>query len=280
MDNALEALKGLVDELSTTTKTTEKKEIIERHFAADEKYEGTLRALVALVLNPFKMFYVTSDKVLKHPELKNSAGTLHSNTISLLSDLNSRKLSGHAAIIAINAFLNSQPEEYKDTILNCIDKDLKCRTGVSLINKVHPGLIPEFDVALCNKYKDRKAKVDFTKQRWYASQKRDGCVSGDTLVDIEGVGKMPIRDVVEGNLEGRVLSFNHKTNKAEYCSITGWSKNGSLADPERDSLWYELEDDKGNKIKVTGNHLVFLPRLKAYRRADQLVEGDIIQLND
>ena len=37
--------------------------------------------------------------------------------------------------------------------------------------------------------------------------------------------------------------------------------------------WFEIELENGTKIKLTGNHKVYLPELKCYRRVDEL-KGD------
>jgi len=90
----------------------------------------------------------------------------------LLDDLNTRVITGHEAIECVNGFIVNNVE-HQDLILNLIDKDLKTRAGASLINKVKPNHIPEFDVALAQKYEPEYC--DFEKEVWYASRKLDGC---------------------------------------------------------------------------------------------------------
>jgi len=86
--------------------------------------------------------------------------------------LNDRYITGHSAIGAVNSFVNVYPE-HKELILNLIDKDLKTRAGASLINKVKPKHVPEFDVALAAKYEPKFC--DFENETWLASRKLDGC---------------------------------------------------------------------------------------------------------
>jgi DNA ligase-1 len=63
---------------------------------------------------------------------------------------------------------------YADLIWNIIDRNLKTRSTASMINKVKPGLIPTFDVALAQAYDEKtKKKVDWN-DGWYASRKLDG----------------------------------------------------------------------------------------------------------
>jgi DNA ligase-1 len=116
------------------------------------------------------MYYVTSDHLKKifYPTLGNS----HIDIFELLDELSSRRLSGHQALYDIARFI-SENMEFEDVILNIIDKDLKTRANVSIINSVFPKLIPEFSVALAEKYEDKY--VDFINDQWFVSRKLDGC---------------------------------------------------------------------------------------------------------
>ncbi len=286
-------LQQMVNELKNTSSSNEKKVIL-------AKYPSTQK-LLRYTFDTFKQYYVTSENILKNwssaqiakapnlfgasfrasaaqPNPANTPKTVtkhYSNIFELLDALDAREITGQAAITEIVSFINRRDNiMYKDLILNILDRDLKCRVSTSIVNKVWPGLIPEFNVALANSYWDNEASVDFKKDTWFASRKLDGCVSGDTFIELEGRGKVTIREIVENKISGKVKSYNHKTKKSEYCEIEGWAKNGELLDPEKDSIWYEIETADGRKIKVTGNHLVFLPKLKVYRRADELKAGD------
>ncbi len=284
----LERLQEMVRELQATSSSNDKKEILSRY--------PECKSILYYTYNSFKQYYCSSENVLKNwtssqiakgPNLLGAAKALQSgdsqrsssydDIYQLLDALDGRKITGQAAITEVVSFINRRENiAYKDLILSILDRDLKCRISSSIINKVWPKLIPEFNVALANSYWDNEATVDFKKDRWYASRKLDGCVSGDTIITLENRGDISIREVVENKIQDRVKSYNHKTKKVEYCEIEGWSKNGDLQDPEKDSLWYEIETEDGQKIKVTGNHLLYLPKLKAYRRADELVEGDFV----
>jgi DNA ligase-1 len=99
----------------------------------------------------------------------------------LLDSLKSRKITGHDAIGAVNSFIDTYPE-YEELIHCIIDKDLKTRAGDKIINKAIPDHIPEFSVALADKYEPKL--VDW-KDGWYVSRKIDGarCVA---IVDSNG----------------------------------------------------------------------------------------------
>ena len=81
-------------------------------------------------------------------------------------------LSGHLAISTFKAFMAKYPG-YDDIFYAIIDKDLEIRLGDTEINKVFPGLIPTFDVALAESYEPEKDVVEDGK--WFISHKLDGC---------------------------------------------------------------------------------------------------------
>jgi DNA ligase-1 len=81
----------------------------------------------------------------------------------------------------VNSFIEHY-SEYEELIHCIIDKDLKTRAGDKIINKAIPDHIPEFSVALADKYEPKL--VDW-KDGWYVSRKIDGarCVA---IVDSNG----------------------------------------------------------------------------------------------
>lgn len=155
-------LKTAVDELQADSSSTNKVDILKRHLKDD-----FVRKCFFYAYNPLYQFHVTSGLCRKK---KISAGS-HGDLFSLLDDLRTRTITGHEAVGAVNAFV-SRNEEYADIIYSIIDKDLKTRTAEKVINKAVPGLIPEFEVALSEKF-DEKI-VDFSGSTWYASRKLDG----------------------------------------------------------------------------------------------------------
>ena len=94
----------------------------------------------------------------------------YKNFFDLLDDLKGRAITGHDAIGAVNSFVDKFPE-YEELIHCIIDKDLKTRAGDKIINKAIPDHIPEFSVALADKYDPNI--VDW-KDGWYVSRKIDG----------------------------------------------------------------------------------------------------------
>jgi len=140
--------------------------------------------------SPYITFGVTSDGIKKWmKEKKADAYDLFSEELSvweLLESLSVRELTGYDALRSISKTLGDIPDDLKEVFYNIIDKNLKIRMDAKSINKVIPNLIPVFEVSLCNVYEDRKHKVDFEKDIWYASRKLDGCRC-ITIADNDGI---------------------------------------------------------------------------------------------
>lgn len=159
-------LQSLVNELRTTNSTNKKKEILKKHDDLE------IKKLLIYTFDPFRKYHVTSKNLKK---LKHLSGDYLEfiNITDMLDHLMYRWVTGHNAIRSVNNFINKHPE-HEELIYNIIDKDLRCRTGSKLVNKVWPKLIPQFQVALAQEYKDYSHKINFENQDWYASRKLDG----------------------------------------------------------------------------------------------------------
>ncbi len=160
--NILETTKQFTEEINKTNSTLDKKKVLAKY--------PEMKKLLAEVYNPFKQYYITSKTIQKNNALTSDK---HPQDIfELLILLNSRTVTGHEAIGTVNNFIKVN-NQYEQIIYNIIDKDLKCRTGIKIINDVFPKLIPTFEVALANNFKDISHRIDVTE--YYASHKLDGC---------------------------------------------------------------------------------------------------------
>lgn len=158
----LEDLNNLVEELNNSNSNNDKKEVLEKYPQCQD--------LLYYIYSPFTQFNVTSKNLKKRMDL---AQDTNLDIISLLKQLNNLEITGHKALATVNGFI-VRNSEYKELIYKIIDKNLKTRTDLKTINKVFPNLIPEFNVALANKYEDQAHKIDFENDDWYASRKLDG----------------------------------------------------------------------------------------------------------
>ena len=169
---------GMVRDLRATSSTNDKVGIIEDYCNINNTGASFTKNILLYTYHPAWQYYVTSDNIHKK---KNLSGKYYKNFFDLLNDLKDRKITGHDAIGAVNTFIEHYPD-YEELILCVIDKDLKTRAGDKIINKAIKDHIPEFSVALAEKYESKL--VDWN-DGWYVSRKIDGarCIA---IVDEAG----------------------------------------------------------------------------------------------
>lgn len=169
---------GMVRDLRATSSTIDKQNIIEDYCSSNSAASIFAKNILLYTYHPAWQYFVTSDNLKKKSLLR---GKHYKNLFDLLNDLKNRIITGHDAIGAINSFIDHYPE-YEELIHCVIDKDLKTRAGDKIINKAIKDHIPEFSVALADKYEPKL--VDW-KDGWYVSRKIDGarCVA---IVDEAG----------------------------------------------------------------------------------------------
>lgn len=97
--------------------------------------------------------------------------------------------------------------------------------------------------------------------------KIDGCLNSETIISTED-GPKTIKDICERKYIGKVLSYNIEEEKEEFDEIIGVSIKNNNND------WYEIELESGEIIKITSQHKVWLPKLKCYRKVEDLQEND------
>jgi DNA ligase-1 len=163
MNNDFENLQKFVDDMKSTPSSNKKKEILKKYICNE-----FIMKVLLYTNDEDKTYGITSDKVKKFD--KSPVGVSTGSLFILLDDLCSRKLTGHDALRSVKTFIFNN-QTHRDLIYNIIDKDLETRANASIINKVVPGFIPEFKVALANKYEEKL--VDY-KDEWYGSRKLDG----------------------------------------------------------------------------------------------------------
>jgi len=168
----------MVRDLRETSSTIEKQKIIEDYCNHRSEAASFTKKILLYTYHPLWQYNVTSDNLKKKKSLK---GKKYDLFFDLLEDLRSRVITGHDAIGAVNTFVDQYPE-YEELIHCVIDKDLKTRAGDKIINKAIPNHIPEFSVALADKY---EPKIVDWKDGWYVSRKIDGarCIA---IVDSNG----------------------------------------------------------------------------------------------
>lgn len=216
----LDRLKLFIEESNSTNSNTDKLNVLKK-YSTDVEVCKVLEYTYSI----YKQYNVTSANCKKRSDLV-APETVYIDLFSLLDDLNDRNITGHSAIQAVNKFVQDN-KEYDDIIWSVIDRNLKTRSTITMINKVIPGLIQTFDVALAEAYNEKTAKKVNFDDGWYVSRKLDGVrcicmIDGDsnakfysragneftTLGKIaEAIKKSGIKDIV---LDGEVCILDLK----------------------------------------------------------------------
>ena len=217
MNDDLKRIQDFVDKLKSTNSTNEKIDIIKEYNG-----DGVIEKVLKYTYSPFKQYHVTSKTCKKNNHIiDEECGFI--DLFELLDDLTNRTYTGHDAIAMVNGYTH-QYKDYEDLIYCILDKNLKTRTGADLINKAIPGCVPTFKVALANSYDKQKGKVDFNKQKWFASHKLDGvrCLA---IVDENGTCNFFSRqgktfdtlDTLKNEIEG--LNLRNIVFDGEVCVV-------------------------------------------------------------
>lgn len=116
-------------------------------------------------------FGITSKKYKKFVDSgKSKPHKSYLHLYDLLNALKDRKITGDTAASSLKYFISQYPQ-YEELILRIIDRNLKTRMNTKAVNKVFPGLIPIFEVALAEKYLPKHIKKG---SKYYISRKLDG----------------------------------------------------------------------------------------------------------
>ena len=181
MRTDFQILQDFVEASNATNSNTDKLEVLKTY----TQYESVKKALY-YTYNTFKQYGVTSANCKKNSDLMGHSNT-YGDFFLLLDDLSNRVCTGHTAIANVNRYVQEN-KQYEDLIFNIIDRNLKTRSTASMINKVLPGLIPTFDVALAKAFDEKtQKKVDWS-DCWFVSRKLDG-VRCLTVIDENGEPK-------------------------------------------------------------------------------------------
>ena len=186
LEKDLNYLQSFLDEMNESSSGNHKIATIRKH--ADSVF---LKKVFNYTYNPFKKYGVHT-KVLKKNSHLIAPENLYSDLFQLLDDLAENNLTGHAAIMAVNSFVNELPENLQKLIHYILDRDLRMGASITSVLKIHPNIIPIFKVALAHPYSP--SRVNFQKEEWFGSRKLDGvrCIcrkEGNTVTFYSRNGK-------------------------------------------------------------------------------------------
>ena len=210
----------MVRDLRANSSTLDKADIISAYCFGNTENKIFARKILLYTYHPAWQYYVTSDNLKKKISLR---GKKYENFFDLLDDLKNRVITGHDAIGAVHTFIDSYSNKsnIEELIYCIIDKDLKTRAGDKIINKAIPDWIPEFSVALADKYEPKL--VDW-KDGWYVSRKIDGarCIgivdsNGNTTFYSRAGKTFDTLDVVRSGI--KALNITNVVLDGELCLI-------------------------------------------------------------
>jgi DNA ligase 1 len=159
-------LRQFVEEMNSSNSTNHKVETLTNHL--DDPF---IQKVLHYTYNPYFNFGVSATNLKKRSDLVASTSE-YSDLFELLDTLISRKITGHLAIERTNRFIQDY-QDYADLIYQIIDHNLETRATTTLINRVHPNLIPTFSVALAHDFTKVKG-IELTDGTWRMSRKLDG----------------------------------------------------------------------------------------------------------
>ena len=209
-------INNFLEEMNQTTSSNNKVEVL-------KNCNDNIKKILYYTYNNFLQYNLKKKSLEKNKDLCNKY-TKFNSIFDLLESLNQRLITGHKAIEEVNGFLLNN-KEHKDLFYLILERNLKIRASVKLINKAIPNLIPTFNVALANKFDEKtKKKVDLEKDVWYVSRKLDG-VRCLIVVDEKGKAKSYSRagkqfhtlSLVEKEIES--LGFKNVVYDGEMCIV-------------------------------------------------------------
>jgi hypothetical protein len=194
----------------------------------------------------------------------------------LLTDLSQRKLTGHAARDAVHSLAERfDSNEWNTFLAPVLRRDLRVGISSTTINKICKKTEYEIPIFSCQLAANGEGRPEM-KGTKRLEPKLDGCLSADWVVEFEDGSKVTIKEVVDNKLVGKVRSYNSVNGTVEFNEIIGWAKDG-IDDLVKDYEWFEITLENGKTLPpLTGNHLVYLPKIKCYRRVDLLTDNDVL----
>lgn len=216
MTRDFQKLVEFIEEMNSSNSTNHKIAILEKYL----KF-SFIATVLQYTYHPYKQYGVTSANLKKRSDLCGVEGEEHLDLFKLLDDLNARLLTGHAAIAAVNAFIKKN-SQFEEVIYQIIDRNLETRATTTLINRVFPGLIPTFNVALAHDFSKVKG-IDLVDGSWYVSRKLDGvrCITIIRNGEIKFFSRNGKEFDTLGRVKGEIeaLGLNNCVLDGEICMM-------------------------------------------------------------
>jgi DNA ligase-1 len=233
----LEVLKGI-------SSTNEKIAFLKAHEDSED-----LKLTFFYALNPDLNYYIVPDNLIKveggidGPAEGRGFGT--SVPLSFFGWFSNREVTGYEArdkwVYAIQVL---EPNS-ADVLTRIFNRDLRCGVAEGLVNKVWPGLIPEFNVMLADSYEGQNI------EGWVAEAKYDGLRCIATV--------LPDGDVFFQSRNGREL-YNMEDVAAEIKALalpSGTRLDGEIFDGDWNGTAELVRSSKTSKKSKTSVYYIF-----------------------
>jgi len=288
-EKQLDRLQGFVTEMEGTSSNKVKLGIIKKY-----SNDTFIVKVLKYTYNWYKKYGVHVRVLRKHPDLKKDG---YIDLFYLLDALAQRTITGHTAIAHVNGFISNLDSKYHDLIYRIIDRDLKIRANGRSINKVIPGCIPTFKVALANNYSPKR--VDLENEEWFGSRKLDGirCLirkEGTTVTafsrngkEIETLGR--IKEEI-GNLSGNFvldgeICLVDENGKENFQGIMKQirKKNHTIENPKYlvfDCLTLNEFDEAKGEGNLLSNRLNFAKKTIGTKKFIEVIDQEIVKTED
>lgn len=202
---------SLLNKIAKTDSNKEKEAILREH-----KNNGFLKEILYYALNPFITYGITK---FGKSSLSDKFSTPWFVTRKILKDLSTRVLSGSEADIALRYLVGGFRNIKEENLLRMIiARDLKCGLGAKTVNKVFPGLIPQFNIMLASKDIEPEYPC-------IVEPKLDGvrCI---TMIDEEG-------NITYFSRKGKeFFNFNKFDRELKSLKLKGVVLDGEVVSPE------------------------------------------------
>lgn len=162
----MDSIETFLNKLNAAAATTGKKE----KQAIVKTFTPVEQDLVRRALDPTINYYVAK---LEMPE-KHGACELTNGDLELLDALASREVTGNEALQQISRHMHGLDRASQEVLRRVILKDLRCGVGVTMVNSVFPGLVPDFAYMRCSLPKAVKLDTWPWEDGVFAQLKADG----------------------------------------------------------------------------------------------------------
>lgn len=135
--NDINTVLNVLTTLSSTSSTNDKLSILKNN-----SNNELLKKICKYAYDNISYTYSISKKTIRdYSDTEVASYNDIEDMFTLLEDLNSRKFTGHAALLKAKSLLSAMPEDIKDLFLKIIDRDLKVGVNTKQLNKVWKGIV-------------------------------------------------------------------------------------------------------------------------------------------